>query len=369
MARRGMTYSPTIGQTYQPPTFEERGAVIPFTTPALIGGRLRIGERGGTELLMPNPSGGAGVYVLSWDRACTMCHPTIHDLRLSEHLQRLSVVTPATIRGAARAVLIEGLSGRDAQAAAIESDAAEARTKDAIVVQMMTALLNSRELAALGASEPAGMARLTAFVPAIAARLRMQAGLIVPALEQLADAFLAVGLGGEASPPRVPGLLDRLGWVLRDTSAWSRAGHGRSSELAFLIADAAVVTGKLVTGLLQDARQLTGDVPALLRLWVAQPDRVARLAGRPEWLLDGWERICLLWEDAVSAQMRPLTLAEMAPLIPTLPREMKERERALGRPERPPIHHRAELRDARAPSGASMLQRVARNERFRTSSA
>jgi hypothetical protein len=238
---------------------------------------------------------------------------------------------------------------------------------------MITALLDGDERAALAGANSAAvppMVRLAAFLPSIAARHRLPAGSIVPTLEKLADAFLALGLDGAPPPrvPRVPGLLDRLARVLRETSAWSRSGQGRSSELAFLVADAAVVTGKLATGLLQDARELAGQVPALLRGYTTQPDRVARLAGRPEWLLDGWERICLLWEDAATPQMRPLALAEMAALIPTLPREMKERERALGRPERPPIHHRAELRDARSPTGVPTLQRVARNERFRMTS-
>ena len=53
-------------QAYLPATFLERGVAVPFTTPMLAGTRARPSERGGTELLVPNPSGGTGVYILPW---------------------------------------------------------------------------------------------------------------------------------------------------------------------------------------------------------------------------------------------------------------------------------------------------------------
>ncbi|WP_431271328.1 hypothetical protein [Dankookia sp. P2] len=36
---------------YQPVTFLERGVVLPFTTPTLLGGRIRPGERKSPELV------------------------------------------------------------------------------------------------------------------------------------------------------------------------------------------------------------------------------------------------------------------------------------------------------------------------------
>src|ERR1700712_5461419 len=53
---------------YHPTTFLERGVAVPFTTPMLAGTRARPAEKQGLELVIPNPSGGRGVYIMAWDR-------------------------------------------------------------------------------------------------------------------------------------------------------------------------------------------------------------------------------------------------------------------------------------------------------------
>ena len=51
---------------------------------------------------------------------------------------------------------------------------------------------------------------------------------------------------------------------------------------------------------------------------------LGREIARPEWLLDGWERICLLWRAADERINRQMTLTEMVALVPTVPREADE---------------------------------------------
>ena len=48
------------------------------------------------------------------------------------------------------------------------------------------------------------------------------------------------------------------------------------------------------------------------------------MASRCDWVLDGWERVCLLWAIASSDAARRAALLEMATLMPTLPREAQE---------------------------------------------
>jgi hypothetical protein len=69
---------------FLPTTFLERGVAVPFTTPILIGARARPGERKPLELIVPNPSGARGVYILPWDGISGLCKPTVHDRRLSD---------------------------------------------------------------------------------------------------------------------------------------------------------------------------------------------------------------------------------------------------------------------------------------------
>ncbi len=72
--------SPAL-QAFHPVTFADRGAAVPFTSSLLAGARARPAERGGIELLIPNPAGGRGVYVVPWTsmrelsgRPCTTCN-------------------------------------------------------------------------------------------------------------------------------------------------------------------------------------------------------------------------------------------------------------------------------------------------------
>jgi hypothetical protein len=51
---------------------------------------------------------------------------------------------------------------------------------------------------------------------------------------------------------------------------------------------------------------------------------VTELVSRPEWLLDGWEQICLIWQNAHDDAMRRAALAEIATLIPILPKEVND---------------------------------------------
>ena len=98
-------------QPYHPTTFLERGVAVPFTTPLLDGTRARPGARADVELIVPNLSGGRGVYILPWSGIREFCRPTVHDARLNQEIAGLRSVTPITIRRAARRVAAAGLAG------------------------------------------------------------------------------------------------------------------------------------------------------------------------------------------------------------------------------------------------------------------
>ena len=83
---------------FLPTTFLERGVAVPFTTPQLNGARARPGERNPLELVVQNPSGGRGVYILSWDHISSLYTLTLNDRRLIEAVVKLRGVTPDTIR-------------------------------------------------------------------------------------------------------------------------------------------------------------------------------------------------------------------------------------------------------------------------------
>ena len=136
-----------LTEAYKPASFAERGVAVPFTTPRLAGARVRAAERTGTEFIVPNPSGGRGVYIMPWTGIASLCRPTLHDKVLSTRIAVLRGVTPATIRRVARAIAGEGLAGEDAMEAA--RLAADTDQNDRLVTNflLLMALIEQARLA------------------------------------------------------------------------------------------------------------------------------------------------------------------------------------------------------------------------------
>ena len=87
---------------YEPASFLDRGVALPFTTPLLFGARARAaGDHSGLEVIIANPSGGKGVYILPWGAIPQICVPTLHDRRLWRLLRDKKLLTPLMMREAA----------------------------------------------------------------------------------------------------------------------------------------------------------------------------------------------------------------------------------------------------------------------------
>jgi hypothetical protein len=314
---------PVLG--YHPGTFLERGAAVPFTTPALNGARARPGPRGALEFTVPNPSGGRGLYIVPWEGVFALCRPTVHDCRLISALSGLRGVTPTAIRAAARIIAAEGLAGRAARAAAQEAMVADERARTTVNFQLLLELVGQVEAQDATPAGPDGdlERRARNAVARIAPGLARTSEQIATSLEELAALFAPVGLGRTAAAARVPRLLAALE-ALRDAMLdWARAHPDETGADAARIAESAEVTLACARVVVAEVQAMPRAMVPLLRAWLAEPEAVAQKATRPDWLLDGWERIHLLWQTAEPA-LRDATLAEMATLIPVLPKEAAE---------------------------------------------
>jgi len=138
------------------------------------------------------------------------------------------------------------------------------------------------------------------------------------------------------------------------------ASDAKASE-AQLIAVSADLTITLVTATLADARALVGDIKKLLGDWFSDPAPTMQLLARPDWLLDGWNRICAIWVSAASPED---AVSEMAALIPVIPREAELWSGSrLGHLIDVPQYRRAvvrQLEDWR--TGVTVTDLIARNE-------
>ena len=169
-------------------------------------------------------------------------------------------------------------------------------------------------------------------------------------LEQLARLYSGIGVGANAQTGRLPTAVAALA-VLRQAVADHVAADPEHANAATILLDAADLTLACTRAALAETQEATADMTALLRRWTTDAGGLTELLLRPDWLLDGWPRICAIWQRTLPAQ-RSLVLPELAVLAPTIPNEAGD----LARTRRKPLL----LQDWR--TGLSYPDLIARNE-------
>ncbi len=327
--------------SHQSATFWERGVSVPFTTPALAGARVRHDARHGLVLLVPNPSGGRGIYVVPWSGLRDMCNPTLHDGMLHDAVlaSKGGPITPGVIRAAGRRVAAAGAAGRAAHAAAVKAMQAEAESQQATNHYLLYALA-AQTTAQASAAEVSGLAGIVD----------------------------EIGVGPHADRADIPARLGQLKAMRAELAAWLRMGadDAGSASMACGMAD---LTIRCAEHVLRAAREQATDVKGLLAGWRAQPDGLAAVFSRPAWVLDGWGLPCLLWGAASGVAARRAALLEIGQMLVVLPKEAGEWVgESIDAEASQALRPMAGLsRDVR--SGLGALDLVARNEHFRAMAA
>jgi hypothetical protein len=359
-------------KAYHPVTFQERGVAVPFTTPLLGGTRARPGDKQRVELVIPNPTGGRGVYIMPWAGITSWCQPTLHDSVFNERIASLNHVTPATIRRVALQIAAEGLAGEEAMEAAHLAVNVEKGDRLVTNYQLLMALVEqvgsrfAASSSANGSGKPDLMTQAQLTVDWISPRLGRTASWTATTLEALSDVLTNVGVGPTASTGRLPRLLTLLRGVRSDMSEWSISRQNEDqAEYVSMACTVADLTLSLAQATLAQAQALTGDMVQLLRTWAADPRSVGELATRPEWLLDGWEQICLIWNHAADDAGRRAALVEIIGLIPILPKEATEWSEIKCDLDRVVHFRRLVSLNEDWRTGSIVFQLIARNEHLR----
>lgn len=365
----------TLAPPYHPTTFLDRGVAVPFTTPLLAGTRVRPGAREGLDLLVPNPSGGRGHYVLPWSAVDQICRPTLHDRRLQDRVVSVRGVTPAAIRRAAQEVAAEGFAGREAKAAVQRMQACRNETRLLVNFQLLLALVRHAEPAGLEAippekERPADLERRARrAVARVAPRLNLEAAHVAATLEELAALFAGIGIGAESSRAPMPNLLSRLLALRHDMEIWAARAEDESGRMAELLRSGADLTAQCTAATLTEARGLAANPLELLVRWRSDPETVASKVARPEWLLDGWETISLLWQDASGPAAQRAALGEMAHLVPIIPKEAGDWVGQSIAADSAMVFRRMVELNYDWRTGAHMLDLIVRNEHLRALAA
>ncbi len=346
----------------------QRCVSLPFTAPALVAMRVRRGLTGGLEMLLSNPAGGRGIYVASWTTLRAFAAPSMHDILLAQRIidpvTLAGPLSPASVRAASIAVAIDGHAGRRVAQAAGQARRAEQlglrRLRAHLLLEMARALDIPGSRSALNdpwTTQPDEHGGWLAEAPLLLARrldcptawLPSELAGTVARIAALAWPFGIGPAAARARLPRIVQLLSKAASHVRPGQGTSgqRAGPGNAGPGNAGIDNVISARIAQAEAALHRARALLDDPIELLTLWRADQAALIDTLERPDWLLDGWDRLCLLPGDA----------AELGALVQML---LYEGECRIGL-------NRSDLDGAGLPGfgAGAALDRLARNEALR----
>lgn len=313
-----------------PATFRDRGVLVAFTTPQLLGARLRQSEMGGSpELVLMGASGKLGRTIIAGQAVPSVPGITVHDLFLWRRLRELTVLSPEQIRLAALDTTLEGWRGRAATAWAEEQKAANATALRRMFFLLLTDLIRRTELPAEAKVPPEQETliylrpRIGKAVARIARRYDTTTEKIEASLEALAGVFMPLGKANDAVTGHTRRAYAELNAFAQDLDRWMVAprdnARGLNAEFLLRRAQLALTCAKAS---ISELDRVLEDTTILLRAWQRDQQSVQRRAERPEWLLNGWDIIIALWQQSEPSD-RAAVIWEMNHLVPELPKEVE----------------------------------------------
>jgi hypothetical protein len=360
---------------FLPRTFLEWGVAVPFTTPMLGSGRIRPGRRGKAELLLPNPSGGRGLYVIDLGAAPEVTSLTLHDRLLVERLLELAAPTPSEIRKAARQLALDGAAGRRAAREADIAAASDATAGLMIQLHLVTRLLQEAGLASIDWRRFLGdnrelRATIRSHLAGVAPGLGLSVDGVFQSIEEIADIAMPVGTRGEEGQSRNEAMLARLRTFTLSLGQWA-TGDASAGDANAIRQMADRTLGEAAASQAEARDLLDGPAP-LLRHWHDRlGERMRNILTRPEWLLDGWAQLCGQWE-AVARDDRPVqreALQQIRAALPMLdPNDRDARGMPVGNDIRFDRGRRVRLHEDWR-TGASLLDSHMRAELLRAATA
>jgi len=310
----------------------QRAVGVPFTTPMIYGAKARPEPRGGVELLVPNPSGGPGYYVIGLKGLRDFCQLSVHDELLLDRLLELEVVTPSAVRRAARDVAMAGAAGRDAAEAA-----AAAAEKDDALVQLTSYHLIVGLLKQVGIdvrvlkrpeSEGGFKSEVRKRLTSLSPKLGVGVDEVVVTLDEIAFYAAPIGFRGSDQKARHRRILDSIASLADELATWSAVEAEDTRELTGEVIDCARWTIDHGTPAVESCHDLLEDVFGLIKRWCRGEDNVKGRFAYCDWLLDGWQEIIAVWE-AAAGEDRPnqrMSLGQIARLLP-LTKQLSEEGR------------------------------------------
>ena len=296
-----------------PSTFEERGATVPFTTPALSLARVRKNSRDRLEIVVGQFSGGPGAYVIPWASLSEIITLTSHDVLLHEKVEERQALDPHAVRMAALEVARSGLAGPDVVASAAKALADDEEAKALNQVILILKVIEE--------AEPAHARSLMRDIrtPEGQDRLNLDAKAFDQRLSDLGIATYPVGTVWSPFDGRLRRLVRRLGEFTAAVSTWGMEHLGEGADQAAFTAEVSAFSLKIAREALQRFDTVVGSPRQIVVDWEARATAVSRLVMRLAWLVDGWQPLIETWFLAGDDQARIEAMDFIVPRLPFIP--------------------------------------------------
>ncbi len=316
-----------LNTKYWPATFEERGVVVPFTTPMLAFARARSDGNSGLEIIVPGLSGGSGVYIIGWASVRDVFRMTVHDRAFHDMIETKKAKTPRDMRRCAHEIALTGLSGPDAIDAAEKAIAQEENERLLTNYYLVNSVVKNMakvdvQLSVAELSSPAGQKKVRAIMAGIATDLKVSSEQLYADLEKWSDLIAPIGIASMPHECRLRRLMTRLKSFRMNISAWGRNSNADPDGISFLAADVALLTIDVGETLMGEIDDHANDLKTALSKWQTVGREIGQRMNRISWLLDGWDHVLSLWDDVIEAPIHEQVdaleeIVRMLPLVPT----------------------------------------------------
>lgn len=309
---------------------------------------------------------------MQWSGVRALSTPTVHDTLLFQRLGRLTDLDPRGMREAALAEAMEGHAGQSALTVAKKITLTDRMQQVQADFLLMQSLVNQAEpgnLMNATSRTPEFDQRANAVLQRIGSSLRRPVSQLAAAMTAISGAFTPLGIAQHDTTARIPRLVERLETTCNALFKWANEDADQDlGGLATAVATSIGAAAKWGRTVVATSRALLKDPLALLTRYLADPDGVKALAERADWLLDGWERVCLLWHVPCSVTSRSAALLEMTQAFPVLPQEAFNWKNPAMSLQTPEQSCRVVSTDGRWRTGSSAFVMVERNEKLRAMS-
>lgn len=315
-----------LNTKYWPATFEDRGVVVPFTTPMLAFARARSDGNDGLEVIVPGLSGGSGVYIIGWSGVRDVFRMTVHDRAFHDMIETKKASTPREMRRCAHEIALTGLSGPDgieAAEKAIEQEENERLLTNYYLVNSVVKSLAQSDvkLSVAELSSADGQKKVRGIMAGIAKDLRVSSEQLYADIERWSDMIAPVGIASMPHECRLRRLMTRLKAFRMNVTAWGKNSNADPDGLSFLAADVALLTLDVGQTMLGEVDDHANDLKSALAKWSTIGEEIGDRMNRISWLLDGWDHVLSLWDDVIEAPMHEQvdTLEEIVRMLPLVP--------------------------------------------------